>query len=388
MTHRVPWSAQHKKLTANTPFSLSNSFGEPLTSDELVELSLKRGDHDIVAQYKKHSLRYTPNGGSLDLRREIAKFYGPDIEADNIIVFTGAQVALQTAAQAIIGNGDHAIVFTPGYQSTQEAPLIAGGEITRIELRPDEGWQIDPNRVAAAVQKNTKYMVINEPYNPAGTLMSRDVQQRLVEIAIENNIIILSDEVYRLLEHNEEDRLPAMADFYEHGISAVTVSKPWGGCGITIGWLALQDMDLKERITDMQYFATACPSRASEIQAIMALRASDYILERNLKIIRENVALLEQFINNYDDLFDWVKPVAGAICYIRFKGPLTSAELGEALSTAGIGIKPAWVFSEPGTPDSGYFRAGYGESIMLKALEELEEFVEAHKDKWRAQMSG
>lgn len=386
MTHRVPWSARHKKLSAKTKFNLSNSFAEPLTSDELIRLAEERGDQDIIDQYFSHSLGYTPNGGSLDLRTEIAALYGPAIGPGNIIVFTGAQVALQTAAMALLGKNDHAIVFTPGYQSTQVAPLIAGATVTRVELTPEEGWKINPEKVAAAVKENTKYMVFNEPYNPAGTLMSLKTQAALKNIAEKNDIIILSDEVYRLLEHNDNDRLPAMADFYKRGISAVTVSKPWGGCGITIGWLALQDMDLIERITDMQYFATACPSRASEIQAIMTLRASDYLLERNLKIIRNNVALLEAFINKYDDLFEWVKPTAGAICYMKFKGPLTSAELGEQLADEGISIKPAWVFSEEGTPDSGHFRVGYGENIMPKALEALESFVKDHKDEWRSNM--
>jgi len=57
-----------------------------------------------------------------------------------------------------------------------------------------------------------------------------------------------------------------MADTYSKGISAVTMSKPWGACGITIGWLAFQDMDLKQKLLDVQYFNTACPARASEIQ--------------------------------------------------------------------------------------------------------------------------
>ena len=102
-----------------------------------------------------------------------------------------------------------------------------------------------------------------------------------------------------------------------------------------------------------------------------------------MKIIHGNVALLEKFINKYNDLFEWVKPTAGAICYIKFKGPMTSGEFAQQLAHAGIGIKPAWVFSEPGTPDSGYFRCGYGESIMPRALEALEKFVEDHKDAWR-----
>ncbi|MCP5382173.1 MAG: aminotransferase class I/II-fold pyridoxal phosphate-dependent enzyme [Kordiimonadaceae bacterium] len=386
MTYREPWSKKHKSVTANTPFNLSNSFAEPLTSDELIRLSLERGDDEIVEQYKNHILTYTPNGGSLDLREEIAGLYGPDIGPENIVVFPGAQVALQTAANAIVDESCHSIVFTPAYQSVQQAPLHAGSEITKIRLDPESGWQVDPDQVEAAIKPNSRYMVINEPYNPAGTLMSRETQSRLKDIAGKNGIYILSDEVYRLLEHDEKDRLPAMADFYDKGISAVTLSKPWGGCGITIGWLAMQDMNLRQKIIDTMYFATACPSRASEIQAIMTLRASDYILERNLKIIRQNVVLLDQFVEKYSEFFEWVRPVAGAIAYMKFKGPFSSNELGEQLAEHGISIKPAYVFSDENLY-SDYFRIGYGEAIMPKALDALIRFVEAHQEVWRSQLS-
>jgi len=383
MIFREPWSKRHKSVTANTPFNLSNSFAEPLKSQELIQLSLDRGDHDILDQYENHSLVYTPNGGSLDLREEIAGLYGPEIKANNIVVFPGAQVALQTAACALLDNACHAIVFTPSYQSVQEAPVHAGSQVTRIQLHPETGWQINPEEVQAAVQKNTKYIVINEPYNPTGTLMGHKVQQQLKDIARANDMYILSDEVYRLLEHDPEDRLPAMADFYEKGISAVTLSKPWGGCGITIGWLALQDLDLMQKIIDTQYFGTACPGRASEIQAIMTLRASDKILEKNLKIIKYNIELLDQFIKKYSEFFEWVRPNAGAIAYVKFKGPLTSDALGKQLAEAGISIKPAYVFSEDGAGDCGYFRIGYGEKSMPRALEELTRYVEANKEAWQ-----
>merc|ERR1719188_2206329 len=99
-----------------------------------------------------------------------------------------------------------------------------------------------------------------------------------------------------------------MADMYFKGISAVTLSKPWGGCGITIGWLATQDMALRQRLLDAQYFGTVAPSRASEIQAIMTFRASDAILDRNLRIIRHNRGLLQGFMDRHRDLFEWVPP--------------------------------------------------------------------------------
>ena len=384
MTFNEPWSKKHKRVTSETPFSLSNSFAQPLNSAELIKMAQDRGDNDIVEQFQNHSLEYTPNGGSLDLRQEIAKFYGADINADNIVVFTGAQVALQTAAMALLDSDSHSIVFSPCYQSVQQAPVHAGSQVTEIRLVPENGWQIDPEMVEAAIQENTKYIVINEPYNPAGTLMSHELQKQLKDIAEKNGLYFLSDEVYRLLEHDEKDRLMPMADLYEKGISAGTLSKPWGGCGITIGWLALQDLELRQKLIDVQYFGTSCPSRASEIQAIMTLRASDIIVERNLKIIRRNVSLLDKFFENYADLFEWIRPKAGAIAFVKFKGPLTSDQLGEALAKSGISIKPAYVFSDDHSGFSDYFRIGYGEEKMPKALEALIGFVEENKQAWRA----
>jgi len=99
-----------------------------------------------------------------------------------------------------------------------------------------------------------------------------------------------------------------MADAYERGLSCVTMSKPWGAGGATIGWLAFRDPTLRQRLLDAQYFGTACPSRASEIQALMVLRASDAILEKNLAIIRENVTLVDAFVAKYADHFEWVRP--------------------------------------------------------------------------------
>ena len=384
MAYNEPWSKRHKKVAGGLPFNLSTSFAEPLRHEELIELSLARGDHGIVEQYNNHSLDYTDNGGSLDLREEVAGFYGPEISAENIIIFAGGQVALQTAAVALLDRTSHTIVFGPGYQSVQYAPLHAGSDTTMIELRPEHGWQVDPGKVEAAIKDNTKYIVINEPYNPAGTLMSHKVQRELKEIAAINDIYILSDEAYRLLEHDEKDRLAPMADFYVKGLSTCAMSKPWGGCGITIGWIALQDLELKEKIIDTQYFGASSPSRASEIQAIMALRASDLILKKNIKIIKHNKALLDDFVEKYNDLFEWIRPNAAAIAYMKFKGPLTSEQLGAKLAGAGISIKPAYVFSDGCDYDTQYFRIGFGEKTMPKALEALSQFVENHKEEWGA----
>lgn len=382
MMYKEPWSKKHKQVTGGLQFNFSNSFSEPLTCEELTDHALARGDGELVDEYYRHCLGYTPNGGSLDLREEVAKLYGSHIEADNILIFAGGQVALQTAAYAVLDKGCHSIVFTPGYQSVQQAPEHALSEVTKIKLYAENQWQIDPMEVEKSIKQNTRYIVTNEPYNPAGTVMKSDVQQALVDIARKHNIVILCDEAYRLLEHDKNDRLPAMADFYEKGISACTMSKPWGACGITIGWLALQDQNLKQKLVDVQYFGTACPSRASELQAIMTLRASDLILKKNLDIVQNNLPLLDQFMDNYGGFFEWVRPTASTVAFVKFKGPFSSAELGDQLARNGISIKPTYCFTDDVSEYDDYFRIGFGEKVMSTRLDALASFVEKNKNAW------
>ena len=383
MGYQTPWSKRHKLINKDTEYNLSNSFAEPLSHGELVKLSLARGDRAIVDEFHDHSLEYTPPGGSLDLKEDIANLYEDNISADNIIVFAGGQVALQTAAIALLNEDDHAIVFTPGYQSVQQAPEHAGCQVTQIQLHPKDNWQIDLSAVEAAIEHNTKYMIINEPFNPAGTLMSHQLQRQLKDIADKNNIYLMSDEVYRLLEHNPKDRLPAMAELYDKGISACTMSKPWGGCGVTIGWLVLQDLELKQKLIDTQYFGTACIGRASEIQAMMILRASDTIIESRLAIIRKNLSLLDDFFRQHGDLFEWNRPSAGAIGYVRFKGPLSADQLAEQMAAARISVKPAPLFSAQSDLYQDYFRIGFGEQNMPQALSALIGFIEKKRPHWQ-----
>ena len=171
-----------------------------------------------------------------------------------------------------------------------------------------------------------------------------------------------------------------MADAYERGISACTMSKPWGACGITIGWLATQDMALKQKCVDVQYFGTACPSRASELQAIMTLRAHEPIVANKLEIIHHNLCLLDDFMTRNNDLFEWVRPSASTVGFVRFKGGLDSEVLGERLAAAGISIKPAYVFSDDVGEYRDYFRIGFGEKVMPEALAALDAFAKEFRE--------
>lgn len=384
--HLLTNSIRSEELLAETVdikhrFYASSS--EPLTSLALLWASLKRGEFGLLRKYFSHSLGYAETGGGLDLRREIAKLYGPNIGPDNIVVFPGAQTGMTLTALALLNEGDHCIVITPSYQSLEESAKFAGCDITRVALSPDNGWELDLAAVEAAILPGkTKYIALNEPHNPSGHLMSADTQEGLIALGDKYDIHILSDEVYRLLELNpEQDRLPSSAELSHKAIALSTMSKPWGAGGMGIGWVACQDAVVKEKLLKAQHIFAVCFSRAGEIQAMMALRASDTIISKNIAIAKENLRLLDQYFADNDDLFEWVRPIAGGTGFVKFKGPMTSNALAQELKEQEILVFPSSIF-DCGDDLKQYFRIGFSRRTMPAALKAFALFVDQRRAQW------
>ncbi len=357
------------------------SSSEPLTHRELIELATENGDHDLIDLYNDHSLGYAENGGCLDLRQELANLYEPLIGAENIVVFTGAQTGMTITTLAMIHPGDHAIIVTPSYQSLEEGVRLAGGDVTRVELTPENNWQIDVAQIEAAIQDNTRYIVFNDPHNPSGSLLSEKTKKELVSLAEKNDILIFSDEVYRLLELNPAERSQSIAEMSKNGLVLGTMAKPFGAGGMCIGWVACQDKDIIDDLLKAQHLFSVSLSRAGEIQAMMALRVKDRIVEKNMKIIKENLALLDDFFNHNNDLFEWMEPQAGGTGFVKFKGPLSSDELAAQLLEEGILVFPSSVF-DCGENLKQYFRIGFSRRTMPAALNAFSEYVEKNRSAW------
>ena len=387
MTGRIltePWSKRHKEVTRNDreglKYNLSNSFAQPTSVEEVEKLAAKRGDDALVRAYRDHSLSYTPNGGSSDCREAVSEAIFDTCKGDDVLVTAGGQVALQTVCFALLGRGDHAVVCTPSYQSCQEAPLHAGASVTKVRLTQE--WDLDLAALEAACTKNTKLILLNQPWNPGGTLISRDTFEAVLDIAKKSGAWILNDEIYRFLEYDGRKRLPAVADLYERGISIGALSKAFGAGGLSLGWIACRDIKTLQRCKDAQYFGTACVARSSELLAIMVLRASERLLQRNLGIIRRNLKVLEAFLKRNSDLFSYVKPVAGCVLFAEFKGPMTAADLGEQLAASGISVKPSYCFTQD-PRDGQYVRLGFGEDKLVPlAIEALAKFIDEKRSGW------
>jgi aspartate/methionine/tyrosine aminotransferase len=184
---------------------------------------------------------------------------------------------------------------------------------------------------------------------------------------------LLADEVYRFLEVDEADRLPAGADALPGlGISLGVMSKSFALAGLRIGWLATTDRALLARCAAFKDYTTICSSAPSEILALIALRARDRVLARSRAIVAGNMALLDGFLERWAGTFDWVRPRGGSIGFpsLRAGTPIDgfAAELVEA---EGVLLLPGSTFGHPGN----HFRIGFGRVDMPEALAGLERFA-------------
>lgn len=356
------------KYEFKVKYVLCSSDCEALAVEDLLAL-----EPDAAEQLNRLWLGYTEYPGSPALRAAISPLY-ERIEPDQIVVHTGAEEAIFNFMNSLLAPGDHVIVHFPSYQSLSEVAIAAGCEITRWETRAEDGWELDLDFLRKSIKANTKAIVVNCPHNPTGYLMDAAKQRELVEIAREHNLLLFSDEVYRELEYDVADRLPAACDLYENAVSLGVMSKTYGLAGLRIGWVASQNRGLLARMVAYKDYLSMCNSAPSEFLATLALRHRDKLSKRNLGIIEDNLALLDAFFGRHQAEFSWWRPKAGSIAFPA----LTTGENIEGfcldlVDRTGVLLIPSTLFDY----GNRHFRLGFARRNMPEALAVFEEYLSA-----------
>jgi aspartate/methionine/tyrosine aminotransferase len=328
-------------------------------------------DDETATLWRDLRLGYTESTGHPLLRREIASLY-ETLDADDILVFAGAEEAIFCLANVMLGPGDHAVVTWPGYESLYAVGRAAGAEVTLHDLREEDRWDLDVERLLAALRPNSRLVIVNAPHNPTGMLPSRADWERLTGELASRGIHFLADEVYRYLEFDERDRLPTGADALERGISLGVMSKSFALAGLRIGWLATRDRDLLARCASFKDWTTICSSAPSEILALIGLRARHQVLARSRAIVASNLPVVDRFFEDHAHRFDWVRPRAGSIGFPNLLGDQPVDEFAAGLvETEGVLVVPGSQFGHPGN----HFRIGLGRADLPEALSGVERFL-------------
>jgi aspartate/methionine/tyrosine aminotransferase len=313
-------------------------------------------------------LGYTETFGSPSLRETIATTYDT-VNTKDILCFAGAEEAIYVAMKVLLKPEDHCIVLTPNYQAAETIPLSICS-VTGVALDEDHNWALDIDKVKAAICPNTRLISINFPNNPTGAIPSQDSFKELVDLCRANGIWLFSDEVYRLIERSESQRLPQAVDAYERGVSLNVMSKAYGLPGLRIGWLAAKDPAFLLACERYKHFLSICNSGPSEVLAEIALKARERILERNRHLVRNNISKLGAFFAEFPELFEWRQPDGGCVAFVRYKGQDgVEAFTARLVEEAGVLLLPSSVYhSDLGPVPNNRFRIGFGRNNMDDGL--------------------
>jgi len=190
--------------------------------------------------------QYPPGPGTPELRTAIAehqrRWYGIELDpADEVVVTAGATEALAGALLGMLDAGDEVVVFEPMYDSYQAGVALAGARVVPVLLAPgDDGrYTFDPDELAAAVSDRTKLILLNTPHNPTGKVFTRAELELIAAVAIERDLIVVTDEVYEHLLFDGREHVPmaTLTDMAERTLTISSGGKTFHTTGWKIGWM-------------------------------------------------------------------------------------------------------------------------------------------------------
>jgi aspartate/methionine/tyrosine aminotransferase len=352
----------------SAPHLLACSDCESMSIGELLRLAGQ--PPDLLMDLR---LGYTESQGDPGLRATIAGFYD-SISPDQVVVTNAPEEAIFLAMWSLVGPGDRVVVQTPCYQSLAELARFRGATVQPWAMSETSArWQMDLDRLGDLVTPDTRLIVVNFPHNPTGYVPTAQQFQDLIAIAARWGAWLLCDEMYRGLEYDPAQRLPAAADCYPRAVSLWGMSKTFGLAGLRIGWLATQDRALVQSLLTHKDYTTICSSAPSEVLARIALQNADALIARNVGIIRDNLTLVRGFMDRHAERFAWRAPLAGPVAFPRLREGSAAAFCRAAVEEAGVLLAPATLFDF----GDAHCRWGLGRRSFAAGLAALEAYLAA-----------
>ena len=332
-------------------YNIAETCVDSVSLDELFELTGENKE-DFLKDFCAQRLTYGDIWGSEALRSGISKLYHT-IKADEVVLTHGAAGANHHVFCSLISAGDRVVSIMPTYQQLYSIPEAIGADVAIMHLKQENDYLPDLNELKSLVTPETKMICINNPNNPTGALMSKELLGSIVEIARGVGAYILCDEVYRHLTQ-EDEWCESIVDLYEKGISVSSMSKVFSLAGLRMGWIATHDEAARKAfLSHRDYNLISCGMFDDAIASI-ALRHSDVMLKRNQRIVRENLAILDAWIAE-NPHFYYTKPQAGTTALVYYDFDVPSYDFCKRLyDETGAFVTPGDCFEQPKSMRIGY----------------------------------
>ena len=385
-----PWRAEghlNRVVKAMPPSGIRKFFD--LVSEMEGAISLGVGEPDFVTPWhvreaciyslESGNTHYTSNKGMPELREAICDSVRSDLGLDynpseQILITTGVSEAVDLAFRATLNPGDEAIVPEPCYVAYAPDVVLAGGVARAVPTRLEEEFRLRPEDVSAAVTDKSRVLLLSYPNNPTGAIMTRSDLEELADVVVENDLLVVSDEVYAKLTYSGSHASFAQLEgMQERTVILNGLSKSHAMTGWRIGY-ALGDPDLVGAMTKIHQYTMLCAPTMAQVAALEAMQKGD---EEMVHMRHEYNLRRRMFVSGLNRIgLDCFEPKGAFYAFpsVRSWG-LSSEEFAERLlKEQKVAVVPGNVFGQSG---EGFLRCSYATSReeLIEALDRMEIFL-------------
>ena len=378
----------NENLTSVKPSGIRKFFSIAEEMDNVISLGVGEPDfktpwhvRDKAIEYlEQGKTRYTANAGLIELRQEISTFYerkyNVKYDADSeVLVTVGGSEGIDMAIRTIISPGDEVLVIEPSFVCYKPIVETCGGKSVVITTKAENRFKLTAEELNSAITPKTKLLVFPYPNNPTGGVMRKEDIDAITKIIIENNIFVLSDEIYSELTYGNRSHysIASAEGMQERTIVINGFSKTYSMTGWRLGY-ALGPAPVIEQMTKLHQFAIMSAPTNSQYAAIDALRHGD----EDIVKMRDEYDMRRKFtVNAFNKMgLTCFEPEGAFYVFPCIKSTgLKSEEFCEKLiKEKRVAVVPGDAFGECG---EGFIRASYCYSVdnIRKATNKIAEFV-------------
>ena len=321
-----------KKLEASGKKIIHMEVGEP---DYPPPENVRKALSSVFEAKQYH---YSETKGLTKLRTSIAKKTGNHVTTDKVIVTPGGRFAVFAAIASLLTAGDELICIEPAWPAYRESAAFVGSTTNILKTTLEEEWNPDIKKLENLINGNTKMIALNYPNNPTGKILNKNIMKKIVSLAKDYRIYVLSDEVYRDYIFNEFTSILEYG--YEKSIIICSFSKGHAMTGFRVGY-AIAEENIIDKIAKVQ--ATALTSVAEPMQ-YAALAAIEDSPAENAKRIERRLDIISNKLREMSLRF--VKPDGAMYVYPKLGDGKRDVELVQKAHDLGVAVAPGSGFGD------------------------------------------
>jgi len=380
-----------QRVAGLKPSGIRKFFDIAATMKDVISLGVGEPDFTTptpILEAGVQSLRagethYTSNSGKLEVRRAVAgnlkRLYGVSYDPANEILLTvGVSEALYLVMTALLDPGNEVIIPTPCFVSYQAEVILAGGVPVEIPGRMEDNFQLDPDRVRAAITPRTKVIFVGYPNNPTGAVATRETLKRVAEIAVEHDLLIVSDEIYdRLVYDFDHVCVPSLGEeIKKRTVLLGGLSKAYAMTGWRIGYAAGPESIIKGMVRIHQYTIMSAPTTAQHAALEALTHGEKYVQEMVAEYDRRRRLMVDGFNRLGLTTFE-PRGAFYAFPKITASGMDDETFAEKLLKEEHVAVVPGNTFGPGG---EGFARCCYATAYeqIEEALQRMERFMSRH----------